>query len=45
MAGKIIFETSTTQEKFEFSEKCLPEGIYIAKVIGDKINFGKIIVK
>jgi photosystem II stability/assembly factor-like uncharacterized protein len=45
MAGKTLFETSITQEKYEFSEKVLPKGIYFVKVIGDKVNFGKIIVR
>lgn len=43
--GKIIIETFSTEEKYEFNVKNFHKGIYIIKVNGDKINNGKIVIQ
>ncbi|OFZ03986.1 MAG: hypothetical protein A2491_07195 [Bacteroidetes bacterium RIFOXYC12_FULL_35_7] len=45
LSGEIVFETTCVQKKYFFFRKALNPGIYIVKILGDRISYGKIVVK
>lgn len=45
LTGKVIYETKTTQDKYDFKRNSIQSGIYIVKVSGENNIFGKIIIE